>query len=122
MVLDLQQFKLDKASRETSITDNERSHTQRVTRNAFLKGPVPMNWLSTANKLPGKSLMVGLILWHLRGVRRTPVISLGNKILEEYGIDRKAKARCLKAMQNAGLIKVEQRRGCNPTVTILDIN
>ena len=121
MVLDLQQFKLDKASIKTSTTV-EIPLTQNVARNSFLKGPVPMNWLHAASKLPGKSLMVGLILWHLRGVRRTPVISLGNKILEEYGIDRKAKARCLKAMQNAGLIKVEQRRGCNPTVTILDIN
>jgi hypothetical protein len=33
----------------------------------FLKGPVPMPWLATAARLPGKALAVGIALWRLGG-------------------------------------------------------
>ena len=33
----------------------------------FLDGPVPLAWLETAAKLPGRSLHVGLVLWYAAG-------------------------------------------------------
>ena len=29
----------------------------------FLKGPIPMDWLSAAARLPGKSLHVAIAIW-----------------------------------------------------------
>jgi len=45
---------------------------------------------------------------------------LGNARLQKLGVDRDAKARCLKALQEAGLITVDQQPGRNPRVTILE--
>ena len=35
----------------------------------YLKGPIPLDWLSTAARLPGKSLHVGIALWFMGGFR-----------------------------------------------------
>ena len=33
----------------------------------FLRGPIPLDWLSAAAQLPGKTLNVGVALWWLKG-------------------------------------------------------
>jgi hypothetical protein len=87
----------------------------------FLKGPIPLLWLETAAKLPGKCLHVGLALWYLAGVQKSNAVALGNARLQKLGVDRDAKARCLKALQEAGLITVDQQPGRNPRVTFLEV-
>ncbi len=79
-----------------------------------------MPWLEIAARLPGKCLQIGVALWYLAGVQKTKRVALGNSLLKKLGVDRKAKARCLKAMQQAGLILIEPRPGTNPRVTLLD--
>jgi len=76
--------------------------------------------MKAAAMLPGKSVQVGLALWYLAGLKKTKTVALGNRLLESFGVDRKAKSRCLKAMVSAGLISVARRAGCNPIVTLLD--
>jgi hypothetical protein len=85
----------------------------------FLKGPVPMSWLAAAAQLPGKALAVGLALWRLAGATKSKTVRLGNTEMDEWGVDRSAKSRALHARDQAGLIKIEQRPGCLPLVTIL---
>jgi len=81
---------------------------------------VPLSWLETAAKLPGKCLHIGVTLWYLAGVQKTKTVALGNSQLEKLGVDRNAKCRCLKAMQGAGLIAIDQQPGRNPMITILN--
>jgi hypothetical protein len=85
----------------------------------FLKGPIPLPWLETAAKLPGKCLHVGLALWYLNGVKKSDTVALGNARLQKLGVDRDAKKRCLRALEEAGLIIVDRQPGRNPRVTIL---
>jgi hypothetical protein len=91
--------------------------SQRVDR--FLKGPVPMSWLTAAARLPGKTLAVAIALWRLSGAVKSPTVKLSNAELEVLCVDRNAKSRALRALQKAGLISIEQRPGCLPRVTIL---
>ena len=90
------------------------------TRPSAEMGPIPLAWMKAAAMLPGKSLHAGLALWYLVGLKKTRTVALGNRLLKSFGVDRKAKGRCLKLMEGAGLITVESRAGCNPTVTLLD--
>jgi hypothetical protein len=60
------------------------------------------------------------VLWYLAGVQKTETVTLGNSLLRKFGVDRNTKRRCLKAMEGAGLIAVDQRPGRNPTITILN--
>ena len=68
--------------------------------------------------LPGKTLVVGLCLWRLAGLKGNYVVWLTNEEVATVGVDRYAKSRALKRLHSAGLIEVEHRRGRIPLVTI----
>ena len=88
----------------------------------FIKGPIPLAWLSAAAELPGKAaLAVGLALWFERGRRKSDEVTLTTTICRRFGVvDRKGKYRGLAALEEAGLVAVEWRPNRNPVVTILE--
>jgi hypothetical protein len=94
---------------------------RRRVRGEFLKGPVPLAWLSAASKLPGKAVLaVGLALWFEAGRRRSNTVTLTSAILARFGVNRKGKYRGLASLEQAGLIEVVRVPRRNPVVTILD--
>ena len=86
----------------------------------FLCGPVPMWWLTKAGMLPGKSLAVGVALWFSKGVKRSWTVPARRSLLQRFGVGRGAANRCLRELEDAGLIKVEWPPGRCPIVTIID--
>ena len=88
-------------------------------RRRFLKGPIPWEWLIQAAQLPGKALVVALCLWRLAGATGKRTIRLANSEVAPFGVDRAAKSRALKALEQAELIAVEHRMGRWPVVTLL---
>jgi hypothetical protein len=89
----------------------------------FLRGPIPLSWLGQACRLTGeKALATALAIWFLVGLRqRKHDLSLSTACLELFGVlNRSAKYRAITALEKAGLIRVERKRGKNPLVTILD--
>jgi len=119
MTLNLSQFSLKETPQLQPPLGLKVSNLRGATA-PFIKGPIPLAWMMAAAMLPGKSLHVGLVLWYLAGLKKTKTFALGSRDLKRFGVDRKAKGRCLKAMENAGLISVVSRAGCNPIVTLLD--
>lgn len=85
----------------------------------FLKGPVPLPWLESAARLPGKSLHAGVALWYAAGLARSSSVPLSNVAGDRFGLDRNAKYRALAWLEGAGLIQVERKLGRAPLVTIL---
>src|SRR5262245_30608328 len=66
----------------------------------FLRGPIPLSWLSRVCCLPGqKVLAVALAIWFLRGLRnRTEDLSLTDATVARFGVqNRSAKYRALEA-------------------------
>lgn len=86
----------------------------------FLKGPIPLDWLEIASRLPGRSLHVGIALWFLGGMHKSRVIPLSNHTSRRFGLDRNSKYRGLDWLEQAGLISVKRTSGCAPIVTIND--
>src|SRR5258706_14088869 len=73
-----------------------------------LKGPIPVAWLCKAASLPGKCLATGLTLWYLHGRHKNrESIILGNELLADFGVGRKAKEGCLRLLEKAGLVQFE---------------
>jgi hypothetical protein len=99
---------------------NTGKHEQRAPAEKFIKGPIPVEWISRANALPGKAGAVGLALWFLVGVRGAKVIKLTGEIERIAACKRQAKYQALTALEEAGLISVKQTPGARATVTILD--
>jgi hypothetical protein len=84
-----------------------------------LRGPVPIDWLSAAARLPGRSLHVAIALWCLREPRGTDCIPLSNVSGLQFGVDRNAKYRGLAWLEGAGLVAVRRRLGRPPMVTLV---
>lgn len=88
----------------------------------FLKGPIPLNWLTGASKLRGKApLTVALAVWFQVGRRKSREVTLTSAVVERFGINRKAKYAGLAALEKAGLVRVHRRPRKNPVVTLLDL-
>ncbi|MEW6406866.1 MAG: hypothetical protein AB1649_34245 [Chloroflexota bacterium] len=88
----------------------------------FIKGPIPLEWMAAAGRLPGKVMQVATALWFQFGVEKSLTVSLSSKVLKKFGVDRHSKSRALKALERAGLVSVKQSPGCNPVVTFIEIN
>jgi hypothetical protein len=88
----------------------------------FLKGPVPWRWLTTAARLPGKALQVGLLLWKEAGCHKNRCVALCLSHGAEVGVTRKAGRHALRRLEAAGLVRVERLPGRSLQVTLLDLN
>src|SRR5215469_11596092 len=73
----------------------------------FLRGPISMPWLEKAARLPGRALHVALAIQHQTALVRSRTVSLPNKQLAAFGVDRDAKRRGLAHLETAGLVIVE---------------
>lgn len=89
----------------------------------FIRGPIPMTWVTRVASLPGKApLLIGMMLFHLAGLRGTRErLPLCSKRMREFGILNVQTVRnALNAMQSAGLVKIESQPGRCRLITILD--
>lgn len=87
----------------------------------FLKGPIPLKWLTLAAPLPGKALHVAIALWFQGGVEKSPTVRLNLSRLQVFGVERSAGSRALERLSARRLVTVAHRRGCAPIVTILEV-
>lgn len=87
----------------------------------FLKGPIPLNWVSKAVQLSGSAWPVGTAIWYLVGLTQSPTVKLTKSTLDLFGITRHSKYRALDALETAGLIHVISKIGKNPLITVLEV-
>lgn len=86
----------------------------------FLRGPIPLRWLTSAAGLRGRALNVGLAIWFEAGRQRSTEVILTSAICERFGVARGAKYSGLDSLEEAGLIRVNRRQRKNPVVTLLE--
>ena len=72
-----------------------------------------------ASRLGVKALLVGLALWHLKGLRKADTFIVSNLMVQDWGIEPDAKRRGLRSLEMAGLIEVQRRGKRSPLVTIV---
>ena len=91
-------------------------------RGRFLKGPVPLNWLVAASRLPGKAMHVAIILRYLSGLKKSLDIRFSQAVARDFGIKRQSAYRALFFLVESGLIRVRRQRGRNSVVRIVDLD
>lgn|SRR5450631_762800 len=82
----------------------------------FLKGPIPMHLIARAAKLPGQALALYLAVHHQTALTGKALVTLPSALLTELGISRDAKARGLRHLEQASLIRIE--RSCGRSVRV----
>ena len=88
----------------------------------FVKGPIPLSWISKAALLPGKSLNVGLACFYLMGLKRSHSFKLSNVVAAQFGLNKDSKARALKHLEKAGLVRCFRKQGRSVVVEVLSTN
>lgn len=78
-----------------------------------------VSWVVQASRLGVKALLVGLALWHLKGLRQADTFIVSNLMLRDWGVEPDAKTRALHKLEEAGLIRVERRGKRSPQITLL---
>ena len=86
----------------------------------FLRGPIPLEWLAAAAKLPGKTLNVALALWWLHGMSASKPFKLTQKALDRLNVSRETAGDCLVRLEQRGLIRVVRKVGRSPVISIPD--
>ena len=114
---DPRSLRLDQVARSQRGTRHGR-RVSPVTRK-FIAGPIPVSWMCQAKRLGVTALLVGLALWHIRGLRKSNTFIVSNLMLRDWGIQADAKSRALRKLQRAGLITVERQGKRSPQVTFL---
>ena len=85
----------------------------------FLRGPIPMDWLSEVAGLPGKTLHLAIALCWLNGMTKTQTFKLTRKALDLMHVSRDAASDGLVRLEKIGLISVERKPGQRPLITII---
>lgn len=86
----------------------------------WLRGPIPIEWLCHAARLPGRSLHVAIAARCLCSSKQARHVELSNSASQPFGLDRNAKYRGLACLERAGLVAVRRKLGRSPIVTIGD--
>lgn len=90
---------------------------------AFLRGPIPLSWLSTASNVSGQggALKVALAIWYLSGLnQQAKTVKLQTSALRLLGVKRHSAYRGLKVLERAGLVHVIRHPGRTPVITLLE--
>lgn len=80
----------------------------------FLKGPIPLPWLQQAAALPGKAFHVGVVVWYLVGLTSTHTVRVTRAVLKRFGVQHETGRRALRALEQAGLLRVERQGRQSP--------
>lgn len=84
----------------------------------FLKGPIPLPDISQAARLGGRALAVFLAVHHQVTISRKRTVTLPKALLAELGIDKDAKARAIRLLEEAGLLLVQRVPGTGVRVSL----
>jgi hypothetical protein len=85
----------------------------------FIKGPLPVAWLSQAAELPGKALHLALAIQWLSGMSKGAPVKVPKKVLATFGLSMDAYRDGLKRLEAAGLITVMRLPGQSPFVRVV---
>lgn len=88
-------------------------------RGKFIAGPVDVAWICEASRLGVKALLVGLAVWHIRGLKKSNTFIVSNLMVRDWGIEPDAKSRALRALEKAGLVTMARRGKRSPRVTLV---
>ena len=85
----------------------------------FIKGPIPMAWISRAAKLPGKVLHVALALFWLAGMKPQQKVKMTRQALDFFNVSEDAYRDALPRLEKAELIKVWRAPGQRALIEIV---
>ena len=98
--------------------------------NEYIRGPLPLKWFQKASNISRTAGVVGLIIWRIAYQRKlwghnsqrwtSESIKVTNQTCLKWGVCGNSKNMALRMMEEAGLIRLDLKRGRSPIVRIID--
>ena len=89
----------------------------------YIKGPISLEWIRQAGRLPGKAaVLVALAIWFRLGVERSSSAVVSTQWATRMGLSRRNCHRGLRQLEIAGLVSVRRRQGKPPIITVIDVD
>jgi hypothetical protein len=96
----------------------------------YVRGPLPLKWFQRASTISATAGVIGIViwkeayqkkLWGYGSQRRTSGhIKVTNQTCKKWGVCGNSKNTALRLMEEAGLIRLDLKRGRSPLVQIVD--
>ena len=96
----------------------------------YIRGPLPLKWFQMASTISRTAGVVGLIIWriayqsklwgHDSQRRASESLKVTNQTCKKWGVCGNSKNTALRLMEEAGLIRLDLKRGRFPVVQIID--
>lgn len=99
-----------------------RRNKTRVRRQRFVKGPISWQEVCVAANAHPRGLELFLALRMQADTARTSTVRPSPGLLEEIGIGRETRRRALAALEQAGLLSIEQTIGRAPMVRLVSLD
>jgi DNA-binding MarR family transcriptional regulator len=81
------------------------------TKGRFVKGPLLLEQLAAASRLPGKALALLLLVRHRADVSRKRWATIPQTLAGEFGISPDAKHRAMRQLEAVGFVRLERVPG-----------
>jgi len=88
-------------------------------RNLFVKGPIPLDWLTEASLLPGKCLNVAMAIQWLAGMSGARPVKLTKRAEASFNVSSDTSRECLNRLEAAGLIQLNRSPGKRPLIEVV---
>lgn len=122
-MLNVEDFRLSEDAKEKLVFRRapKRKLSKGRKRLNYLGAGIPLEWLSVAGNLQGKTLHVGLAIWLAHGIEKKDRFRFTPRWYAWFDISSGAVRRALHRLKDAKLIRLEYRPGCSPIVTLLPV-
>jgi hypothetical protein len=101
----------------TGIRVSDSSVSRRKVTNRYVAS-IPLQWIQTATRLPGKSLHVAVVIWYHWRCGKRAEVALTRAKLEAFGVNRKRTRESLDRLESAGLISVRRQGRQAPRILV----
>jgi hypothetical protein len=85
----------------------------------FIRGPIPFEWLISANQLGPSTGLVGISLWFYVGLNSKYKFKLDGKLDKLTGLSRQTRQSALSKLHEAGLIELNKHPGAYPHIRVI---
>jgi hypothetical protein len=86
----------------------------------FVKGPLALDWIGAAARSGhAKAPLMLLALRFKADASREPWVKPPSRVLMEWGFSADDRSRAIRALERAGLVEVQRRRGRPPLIQLL---
>lgn len=81
---------------------------------------IPVELVAPLYSLPKSAVFAWLACWFLHGCNRGKPFTLNRSTALRFGLNRQNKRRGLRALESAGLIKVQHKPGRLPVISVVE--